>query len=170
VAPTTSGWKLASYASLLSACFFRDHSGPVCPFQCQTLERWLEVLPSGDCEAHSAEKRLFPSYARILLLQLDASSHLFGCCGLQSLHSYAVSFKLASRRLPVPPVWLPLPPRWSVVHLLVLFHVSAARALPRLFSVSVMLYAVWLGVMISQGLGCPPVHCLTRDRPLLVRG
>jgi hypothetical protein len=66
--------------------FFRDHSGPVCPFQCRTLERWLELLPSGDCEAHSAGKRSFASYAKRHLLQLDASSRLFGRCGLQSLH------------------------------------------------------------------------------------
>jgi hypothetical protein len=75
VAPTTSGWSLASYASLFRL-FCKVLSGPVCPFQCQALERWLELLPSRDCEAHSAGKRLFASYAKCHLLQLDASSHL----------------------------------------------------------------------------------------------
>jgi hypothetical protein len=130
VAPTTSGWRLASYASLLSACFLGTTQVQFAPFQCQALERWLELLPSGDCEAHSAGKRLFASYTKRHILQLDAS---FGRCGLQSLHSYAVSFKLASRRLPVPPVRSPLPPRWSVAHLWVLFHVSAAGSLFRFY-------------------------------------
>jgi hypothetical protein len=56
--------------------FFRDLSGLVCPFQCQALESWLELLPSRDCEAHSAGKRSFASYAKHHLLQLDASSRL----------------------------------------------------------------------------------------------
>jgi hypothetical protein len=74
VAPTTSGWSLALYASLLSAFFCRVLSGPVYPFQCQALERWLELSPSRDCEAHSAGKKSFASYAKRHLLQLDASS------------------------------------------------------------------------------------------------
>jgi hypothetical protein len=47
------------------------------PFQCQTVERGLELLPCGDCEAHSAGKRLLASYAQRHLLQLDAPSHPF---------------------------------------------------------------------------------------------
>jgi hypothetical protein len=69
---------------------FRLYLGTVqvlfAPFQCQTLERGLELLPSGDCEAHSVGKMTFASYAQCHLLQLDASSHPFGCCSLQSLH------------------------------------------------------------------------------------
>jgi hypothetical protein len=38
------------------------------PFQCQTLERGIELLPSGDCEAHSAGKRTFVSCAQRHLL------------------------------------------------------------------------------------------------------
>jgi hypothetical protein len=38
------------------------------PFQCQNLERGLKLLPSGDCEAHPAEKRTFASYAQHHLL------------------------------------------------------------------------------------------------------
>jgi hypothetical protein len=109
VAPTTSGWSLASYASLLSVLFlwgpFRSSlpfSGPVCPFQCQALERWLELLPSRGCVAHSAGKRTFASCAKRHLLQLDASSRLldaaaFNCCFLM------LSLELASGPLPVPP-------------------------------------------------------------------
>jgi hypothetical protein len=42
------------------------------PFPCRALERGLEHLPSGDCEAHSAGKRTLASYA-LRHLQLDAS-------------------------------------------------------------------------------------------------
>jgi hypothetical protein len=137
VAPTTSGWSLASYASLLSVLFCGVLSGPVCPFQCQALERWLELLPSRGCEAHSAEKRLFASYAKRHLLRLDASSRLldvaaFNCCIL------TLSLELVSRRLPVPPFWSPLPPLWSMAHLFGtiprLGGRGSAPALPRLFS------------------------------------
>jgi hypothetical protein len=57
------------------------------PFLRQTLERGLEHLPSRDCEAHSAGKRTFESYAQRHLLQLDASSRSVGHCSLQSLLS-----------------------------------------------------------------------------------
>jgi hypothetical protein len=110
VAPTTSGWSLASYASLLSALFCRVLSGPVCPFQCQALERWLELLPTRDCEAYSAGKRSSASYAKRHLLQLDASSRLLDAAAFNRC-ILTLSLELASRRLPVPLVWSP---RWSV--------------------------------------------------------
>jgi hypothetical protein len=106
--------ELASYASLLSAFFCRVLSGPVCPFQFQALERWLELLPSSDCEAHSAGKRSFASYAK-RHLQLDASSHLLDAAAFNRC-ILSPSLELASRRLPVLPFWSPFPLLWSVVH------------------------------------------------------
>jgi hypothetical protein len=91
-------------------------SGPVCPFQCQALERWLELLPSRDCEAHSAGKRSFASYAKRHLLQLDLSSRLLDAAAFNRC-IFSLSLELASGRLPVPPFWAPFPPLWSVAHL-----------------------------------------------------
>jgi hypothetical protein len=159
VAPTTSGGRLASYAAFLSVCFFRDLSGPVCPFQCQALERWLELLPSRDCEAHSAEKRSFASYTKRHLLQLDAFSRLldaaaFNRCilmlSLSSWHPGNFRFHRFGRRFRHAGPWRTF---------LVLFHVSAP---PRLFSFSVMPYAVWLGVMRFPRLRFPTLHYLTK--------
>jgi hypothetical protein len=108
VAPTTSGWSLASYASLLSALFCGVLSGPVCPFQCQVLKRWLEFLPSRGCVAHSAGKRTFASCAK-RLLKLDASSRLLDAAAFNRC-ILTLSLELASGRLPVPPFWSPFPP------------------------------------------------------------
>jgi hypothetical protein len=94
VAPTTSGWSLSSFASLLATLFCRVFSGPVFPFfQCQALERWLELLPSRGCVAHSAVKRMFAFCAKGYLLQLDApllllDAEAFNRCILRCLLSW----------------------------------------------------------------------------------
>jgi hypothetical protein len=148
--------------------FFKDHSGPVCPFQCQALERWLELLPSGDCEAHSAGKRSFVSYAKRHFLQLDASSRLldataFNRCiltlSLSSWHPGDFRFHRFGRRFHRAGPWHTF---------LVLFHVSAAGAPPQLFSFSVMPYAVWMGVMRFPRFGLPTLHYFTRGSSRLI--
>jgi hypothetical protein len=78
-------------------------SGPVCPFQCLALERWLELLPSRGCVAHSASKRTFASCAKRHLLQLDASSRLldaasFNCCILLQFRCNHFRFHRFGRR------------------------------------------------------------------------
>jgi hypothetical protein len=67
----------------------------------------------------------------------------------------------------VQPGLSPLPPRWPVVPCSAMSYVSAIGVMPRRTSVSIMPFEVyyeylWVGVMISLGLGCSPVHCLTR--------
>jgi hypothetical protein len=84
-------------------------SGPVCPFQCQALERWLELFPSRGCVAHSAGKRAFASCAKHHLLQLDASSRLldaaaFNRC-LLSWHPGDVRFRRFGRRFCRSDLW-----------------------------------------------------------------
>jgi hypothetical protein len=69
----------------------------------------IELLPSRDCEAHSAGKRLFASYAKRHLLQLDASSRLMDAAAFDRC-ILTLSLKLASGRLPVPPFWSQFPP------------------------------------------------------------
>jgi hypothetical protein len=117
VAPTTSGWSLASYASLLATLFFFVGSFRVqfALFQCQALERWLELLPSRGCMAHSAGKRKFASCAKLYLLQLDASLRLLDAAVFNRC-IFTLSLELASGRLSVPPFWLPFPPLWSMAH------------------------------------------------------
>jgi hypothetical protein len=77
-------------------------------FQCQALERWLELLPSRGCVAHSAGKGTFASCAKRYLLQLDASSRLLDAAAFNRI--FTLSLELASGRLPVPPFWSPFPP------------------------------------------------------------
>jgi hypothetical protein len=122
--------ELASYASLLSAFF-------VGSFQVRFALFRLELLPSRDCEAHSAGKRSFASYAKRHLLQLDMSLRLldaaaFNRCILTlSLDSRVLSwhpgdfwFHRFGRRFRRSGPWRTF---------LVLFHISVAGAQPRLF-------------------------------------
>jgi hypothetical protein len=78
-------------------------------FQCQALERRLELLPSRGCVAHSAGKRMFASCAKRYLLQLDASSRLLDAAVFNRC-IFTLSLELASRQLPVPLFWSPFPP------------------------------------------------------------
>jgi hypothetical protein len=103
----TNHFRLESGFIRFSPCrlfFCRALSGPVCPFQCQALERWLELLPGRGCMAHSAgkTKRTFASCAKRYLLQLDASSHLLDAA-VFNRHIFTLSLELASGRLLVPP-------------------------------------------------------------------
>jgi hypothetical protein len=93
VAPTTSGWCLASYASLLAAPFF------VGSFQVQfalfSVRPWEDGLSFCPVKAAwlSTGKRTFASCAKRYLLQLDASSRLldaaaFNRCVLRCLLSW----------------------------------------------------------------------------------
>jgi hypothetical protein len=141
VALTTSGWSLASYTF-----FVGSFQVQFAPFQCQALVRWLELSPSRDCGALSAGKRLFASYAKRHLLQLDAFSRLLDAAAFYRC-ILTLSFALASRRLPVPPFWSPFPPLWSEAHLFGAIPCLGGRgSTPDLF-LSVMPCAVWLGVM-----------------------
>jgi uncharacterized protein YhhL (DUF1145 family) len=147
VALTTSGWSLASYASLFSAFFVGSFQVQFAPFQCQALVRWLDLSPSRDCEVYSAGKGSFASYAKRHLPQLDASLHLLDAAAFNRC-ILTLSLALASRRLPVPPFLLPFPPHWSVAHLFgAIPRLGRRGSAPDLVH-SVMPCAVWLGVMI----------------------
>jgi hypothetical protein len=102
MAPTTSGWSLASYASLLAAPFF------VGTFQVQfaffSVRPWKDGLSFGPVEAtwlilqvrghlRLVQNAIFFSWMRLRLL--DAA--------VFNRRIFTLSLELASGRLPVPP-------------------------------------------------------------------
>jgi hypothetical protein len=105
-----------------------DRPGHLCsPFYVKPWKEDLSVCPVETVRLILQERdRLRLSHNAIFFSwmhphdQLDAAAAVFNI----------VSFKLASRRLPVPPDQSQLPPRWPVACLLVMFCVSVTGATP----------------------------------------
>jgi hypothetical protein len=142
--------------------FFRVHSGPVCPFSFRPWKVGLSfcpvetvrLIPQGRRRLRLMQNAIFfssmrfcvfwtlrPSFAAFLRCLFEAGIQATsGSTGLVAASAVLV------RDAPF----------------LVLFHVSAPRAPPRLFSFSDMPYAVWLGVMSFPRFGLLTLHYLTR--------